>query len=246
MNKPLIVSLFASVVTVSGIYSASARPEYATKENKPCGYCHLSSAGGGARGFRGAFYGANNLSFDKFDETREAAIAGVDPNLSDAATRPKVAYAGNVTGPKGAAAQIASMALRTPVLVVFFNGSSDNEKAAAKELKKVALAYGRKVAVVGVLHGSFDTALQLTSELGSQIRVFGEEKPAAAEKYGAANGLDLVAVSKMGETVKLYSGYSQGNLTAAIAQIGTYGVEAPTGLDLSDAPSTAVNSGPLK
>src|SRR5579862_5035024 len=122
MNKFAIVSFVAGIALITGIFSAEARPEYAQKENKACGYCHLSAAGGGARGFRGAFYGANNLSFEKYDEEREASIAGLAPNLSDAGTKPSVGYAANVTGPKPAERQIQALALRSPVLVTFFNG----------------------------------------------------------------------------------------------------------------------------
>src|SRR5579862_9691787 len=109
MNKFAIVSFVAGIALITGIFSAEARPEYAQKENKACGYCHLSDAGGGARGFRGAFYGANNLSFDKFDEEREAGIAGVAANGDGGDTRPKVAYVGNIAGPASKQIQLASL-----------------------------------------------------------------------------------------------------------------------------------------
>lgn len=244
MNKLFFVSFVAGVVLVTGIFNAEARPEYAQKENKACGYCHLNAAGGGNRGFRGAFYGANNLSFDKFNEEREASIAGVAPNADASETRPKVGYAANVTGPQGADRQIQALALRRPVLVAFFSGSTDSDKAAAKTLKKLALAYGAKAFVVGVSNGNFDQALKLTSDLGSQIRVFADTDGAAAKKFGATQGLDLVTVSKMGDSFKLISGFSKGNLESAIAQIGTYGTEAPD-VDIADAPTSVVHGGKL-
>src|SRR5579862_2943518 len=110
MNKLTVVCFLSGIVVVTGIFTAEARPEYAQKEGKPCAYCHLNPGGGGTRGFRGQFYGANGLSFEKFDENREAAIAGVEPNGTDAATRPKVNYVGIVSGP--ADRQIQSVAIR--------------------------------------------------------------------------------------------------------------------------------------
>ena len=43
--------------------SASALPAYAQKEGKPCGYCHVNPAGGGARNAKGKQYEANGHSF---------------------------------------------------------------------------------------------------------------------------------------------------------------------------------------
>jgi len=42
---------------------ASALPAYAQKEGKPCGYCHVNPAGGGARNAKGKQYEANGHSF---------------------------------------------------------------------------------------------------------------------------------------------------------------------------------------
>ncbi|HTQ11497.1 MAG TPA: hypothetical protein VMI31_15640 [Fimbriimonadaceae bacterium] len=247
MNKLYSVSFLTGIVLTVGIFTADARPEYAQKEGKPCSYCHLNPAGGGARGFRGQFYGANGLSFEKFDEAREASIAGVDSNLSDAGTRPKVFYVGTVSGP--ADKQIQSVAIRgrngEPVIVAFFDSASDQAKSAAKTLHAVAAAYGRKVAVVGVTEGDEAKALQLTKDLGSQIRILPDADGAAIKKFSAAQGLDLVVVAPMGASNKLYSGFSKGNLEAAIAQIGTFDVEAPQGLDLGSAPKDAVHGGKL-
>ncbi|HVT12975.1 MAG TPA: hypothetical protein VHE55_11985 [Fimbriimonadaceae bacterium] len=242
MNKLTIVSFLTGIVLIAGVFTAEARPEYAQKENKQCSYCHLNPGGGGTRGFRGMFYGANGLSFAKFDEAREAAIAGVSENAEAGETRAKVAYVGNVSGP--ATKQIQLAALRTPVLVAFFDSASDDAKAAAKELKKIAVAYGRKVTVVGAFGGDEDKALALTKDLGSQIRVLPDADFAAAKKFKATQGLDFVVVSKMGDDSKLISGFSKGNLEAAIAQIGTYGVEAPQ-VDISDAPATEAHGGKI-
>jgi hypothetical protein len=43
--------------------SASALPAYAQKEGKPCGYCHVNPAGGGARNAKGKQYEAHGHSF---------------------------------------------------------------------------------------------------------------------------------------------------------------------------------------
>ncbi|HWA84435.1 MAG TPA: hypothetical protein VG820_13420 [Fimbriimonadaceae bacterium] len=242
MNKLSIVAFLTGIVLIAGVFTAEARPEYAQKENKQCSYCHLNPGGGGTRGFRGQFYGANGLSFASFDEERESGIAGVDANAEAGQTRPKVAYVGNISGPATKQIQLAS--LRTPVLVAFFDAASDDAKAAAKELKKIAVAYGRKVTVVGAFAGDTDKTLALTKELGSQIRILPDTDSAAAKKFKATQGLDLVVVGKQGDDSKLISGFSKGNLEAAIAQIGTYGVEAPQ-VDVSDAPSAAVHGGKI-
>ncbi len=42
---------------------ATALPAYAQKEGKPCGYCHVNPAGGGARNAKGKQYEANGHSF---------------------------------------------------------------------------------------------------------------------------------------------------------------------------------------
>ena len=43
--------------------SATALPAYAQKEGKPCGYCHVNPAGGGARNAKGKQYEAHGHSF---------------------------------------------------------------------------------------------------------------------------------------------------------------------------------------
>ena len=246
MNKLCFVSFVAAVILIAGIFNAEARPEYAQKENKTCAYCHLNAGGGGARGFRGQFYGANGLSFSKYDEARESSIAGLPPDTDAGETRPKVAYVGNVGLP--AERMIQSIVIRdraaVPVLAVFIDWASDNAKTAVKVLHKIALAYGRKVAIVGVARGDSDSALKLTKELGSQIRILPDPDGSAAKKFQATQGLDLVAVSLKGESFKLISGFSKGNLETAIAQLGTYGVEAPQ-VDITEASAEVIHGGKL-
>jgi hypothetical protein len=67
-------------IVAFGSFSANATPAFATKEKKACGYCHLRAAGGGARGFRGTFYDANQDSFKGYNEKKQAKLAGVAPN----------------------------------------------------------------------------------------------------------------------------------------------------------------------
>lgn len=90
------IALCAAVVVLVGpaIMIAQARPQYARKEKKPCGYCHLNPKGGGARGFRGIFYQANGLSLKKFNETVQAKKAGVKPKAMGQATKPTKPYKG--------------------------------------------------------------------------------------------------------------------------------------------------------
>jgi len=50
--------------------AAQARPEYAAKEGKPCSYCHVNPAGGGARNPRGVYYAMHDHSFTGYDEAK--------------------------------------------------------------------------------------------------------------------------------------------------------------------------------
>jgi hypothetical protein len=43
--------------------SATALPAYTQKEGKPCGYCHVSPAGGGERNAKGKQYQDNGHKF---------------------------------------------------------------------------------------------------------------------------------------------------------------------------------------
>jgi hypothetical protein len=56
--------LFAAAVIVAP-RSAEAKPEYAAKEGKACGYCHNNPAGGGERNAKGKQYEANGHTFKK-------------------------------------------------------------------------------------------------------------------------------------------------------------------------------------
>lgn len=49
---------------------AQAKPEYARKEKRACGYCHVDPKGGGSRNLVGMFYGAHNHTFEGFDEEK--------------------------------------------------------------------------------------------------------------------------------------------------------------------------------
>src|ERR1044072_6339097 len=240
MKRLAAAAFLSSMVIIAGVFIAEARPEYARQENKTCGYCHLNPAGGGARGYRGMYYGANSLSFCSYDEEREAKIAGVDPNGDARATQAKIRYVGNIGGP--AANQIQLASLRTPVLAVFVDTADDNGKLAAKVLHKIAAAYGQSVTVVGVASGDAKKALALTSELGSQIRILADTDGKAAKKFTVTNALDIVVVSPRGDTSKTIPGFSNGSLTTAMPQIGNYEVAAPE-VDLSEAPATTTRGG---
>lgn len=92
-----VVSLFAIVGLVAAFnFTVDAKPPFAKKENKTCDYCHAVDQGGGARGFRGIFYKANDLSFKGFDEKKESAKAGVKENSKGTATKPTKPYTGKV------------------------------------------------------------------------------------------------------------------------------------------------------
>ena len=132
MNKLAATAYLTVTVVGCGFFIAEARPIYSQREKKDCGYCHGRAQGGGARSFRGQFYGANGLSFANFDEKRESAIAGVTPDAEAGNSMPSVAYAGNIAGPATQQIQLAS--LKGPVLLVFIDKASEPAKAAVKNL----------------------------------------------------------------------------------------------------------------
>ena len=55
--------LVASAALLAAPRHAAALPAYAAKEGKPCGYCHVNPAGGGARNDKGNAYAANGHKF---------------------------------------------------------------------------------------------------------------------------------------------------------------------------------------
>ncbi|MBN9504094.1 MAG: hypothetical protein BGO01_04665 [Armatimonadetes bacterium 55-13] len=226
MNKLAVTAYLGLIVLSSGVYVAEARPAYAQKEGKQCVYCHTSSRGG-VRGFRGQFYGANNLTFRYFEEQREASIAGVTPDSTGSSSAPTVAYAGNTSGP--ATSQIQLAALRTPVLVFFVDQASADAKEAMKGIHELQKAYGTKVSVLAVTKADEENAVKMTSDLGSFVRVLPDEKGTAIKKFSVANGFDFVVVGKRGDYVKSFEGLSKANLDGAVKAIAAdLEVEAPT------------------
>jgi glutathione peroxidase len=95
MKKFAQISIVAALLLAGPfVMIAEAKPEFAKKEKKVCGYCHLNPAGGGARGFRGMYYARHNISFRGFVEAREAKKAGVKPNAMGKASKPTKPYTG--------------------------------------------------------------------------------------------------------------------------------------------------------
>lgn len=67
-RTPLLAATLASLLAAGLALSAapraaSAKPEYAKKENKECAYCHVNPRGGGARSEKGVEYEKNNHKF---------------------------------------------------------------------------------------------------------------------------------------------------------------------------------------
>lgn len=201
----------------ASIFIAEARPVYARKENQPCGYCHTRETGGGDRGFRGMYYGGNGLTFDRFDEKREALIAGLAPNSEGRNTLPATSYNGNISGPATQQIQLAS--LRGPVLLIFLDKADSDSKVAVKSLHSLAKALGPKATVLGV--AKTDDALKLTDELGSLIRIYPDPDLAAAKKFSANHALDLTVVAKLGDPIQTFPGFSRKNLEAALKHLPT-------------------------
>jgi hypothetical protein len=61
----LVAGIIAAAALVAVPQKAQALPQYAAKEGKPCGYCHVNPAGGGPRNARGNAYAANGHKFKK-------------------------------------------------------------------------------------------------------------------------------------------------------------------------------------
>jgi hypothetical protein len=61
----VVTGLFFAAALVVATRSAEAKPEYAAKEGKACGYCHKNPAGGGERNAKGKQYEANGHTFKK-------------------------------------------------------------------------------------------------------------------------------------------------------------------------------------
>jgi hypothetical protein len=59
----LFLALYAVFLFATGSRTAAARPEFARKEAKACGYCHINPRGGGARNQRGLEYARNDFRF---------------------------------------------------------------------------------------------------------------------------------------------------------------------------------------
>ncbi|WP_394796329.1 glutathione peroxidase [Armatimonas sp.] len=79
--------LLISAVCLVLISAASARPEYAKKENQKCSYCHINYAAGYFT-YRGMYYKLHNRSFASFDNFAEAKLAGVAPDSEGNASTP--------------------------------------------------------------------------------------------------------------------------------------------------------------
>ncbi len=234
--KRFAATAYISILTLgASVFIAEARPVYARKENQPCGYCHTRETGGGDRGFRGMYYGGNGLSFDRFDEKREALIAGLSPNSEGRNTLPATSYNGNVSGPATQQIQLAS--LRGPVVLLFLDKADADSRAAVKSLHVLAKALGPKATVLGV--AKTDDALKLTEELGSLIRIYPDPNLAAAKKFSANHALDLAVVAKLGDPIQTLPGFSRKNLEAALKHL------SPVNFDLKTIPENTLRGSKL-
>jgi hypothetical protein len=61
----VVTGLFIAALLVVAPRYAEAKPEYAAKEGKPCGFCHKNPAGGGDRNAKGKQYEENGHTFKK-------------------------------------------------------------------------------------------------------------------------------------------------------------------------------------
>jgi hypothetical protein len=61
----LVAGVISAALLVAASQNAQATPQYAAKEGKPCGYCHVNPGGGGPRNAKGKQYQANGHKFKK-------------------------------------------------------------------------------------------------------------------------------------------------------------------------------------
>ena len=59
----VVLPLALAVVLAGAPEPAAARPEFARREGRACGYCHINPRGGGARNSRGLQYARNEFKF---------------------------------------------------------------------------------------------------------------------------------------------------------------------------------------
>jgi len=79
MRRPLpVLLLVAAAVLARWIPPATARPEFARREGKACGFCHINPRGGGPRNETGRTYAKNEFHFpprkgdlNSFSRTRD-------------------------------------------------------------------------------------------------------------------------------------------------------------------------------
>lgn len=80
----LVLPLLAfAVLLFAGTRTVHARPEFARKEMKACGYCHINPRGGGPRNARGLEYARNDFRFP----TTKAAPTEIRPAEREAFAR---------------------------------------------------------------------------------------------------------------------------------------------------------------
>jgi outer membrane biosynthesis protein TonB len=75
-----LAAVFASALVGLSAFStakpAEAFPKFATKEKKPCGFCHVNPAGKGPRNVAGIWYDKHNFSFEGYTPEKAEELYG--------------------------------------------------------------------------------------------------------------------------------------------------------------------------
>lgn len=75
-----LAGAFASALIGLSAFSsakpAEAFPKFATKEKKPCGFCHVNPAGKGPRNVAGIWYDKHNFSFEGYTPEKAEELYG--------------------------------------------------------------------------------------------------------------------------------------------------------------------------
>jgi hypothetical protein len=72
----VFASALIGLTAFSSAKPAAAFPKFATKEKKPCGFCHINPAGKGPRNVAGIWYDKHNFSFEGYTPEKAEELYG--------------------------------------------------------------------------------------------------------------------------------------------------------------------------
>lgn len=182
-----VTALIAALFVATS--KAEAFPKFAAAEGKPCAYCHVNPAGGGARNYRGKYYKAHALSFAEFDDAAEAKKAGEevgpdpDPSVKPKSwTAPAAAAATAATPTKAETKAITTKEATAQATVAAAAYNKNKKDPAAKKAYAAALATQAHATMLDqsiTPHKRYPDALKLDN---SALKLDPTNKQAAEDK----------------------------------------------------------------